>query len=246
MRKICVALSKGGVSKSVSACTISHSLAMAGKRVLLIDTDDQGQDAFLLGVKPPLCLADVLGDGVNVEDALYEAREGLFLLAGGRSLAGIKRAIGKKDFGAELTLSQSLEKVEGKFDFVVVDTSPSWDSLTINSLFYCKEVFTPVSLEILTLNSLLEFSSRLKGVQAFHKDLSHAYLVPTFYDARVRKSSEIMEQLKKHYPEQICDPVRYCVKISESAGFGQTIFEFAPKSSGAKDYQKIVQRILRK
>lgn len=245
MRKICVALSKGGVSKSVSSCTLSHGLTLTGKRVLLIDTDDQGQDEFLLGVKPTHGLADVLNGGVSVEDAMHKARDGLFLLSGGRSLAGVKRSIGKKDFGAEQTLSQALKCIEGKFDFVFVDTSPSWDALTINALFYCKEVLTPVSLEILTLNSLVEFSSRLKGVQEFHKELKHSYLVPTFYDGRVKKSSEIMEQLKKHYPDQICDPIRYCVRISESAGFGQTIYEYAPKSSGAKDYQKIVHRILK-
>lgn len=246
MRKICVALSKGGVSKSVSACTLSHGLTLAGKRILLIDTDDQGQDEFLLGVRPTHSLADVLNGEVSVKDAMHEARENLFLLSGGRSLAGVKRSIGKKDFGAELTLSQALEPIQGRFDFVIVDTSPSWDALTINSLFYCKEVLTPVSLEILTLNSLIEFSDRLKEVQAFHKELKHSYLVPTFYDGRVKKSSEIMLQLKKHYPDQICDPIRYCVRISESAGFGQTIYEYAPKSSGAKDYQKIVHRILEK
>lgn len=244
MRKICIALSKGGVSKSVSACTLSHGLSLVGKRVLLIDTDDQGQDGFLLGVQPQYGLADVLNEEVSVESAMHEARDGLFLLSGGKSLSGVKRAISKRDFGAEMTLSRALDPIEGKFDFIIIDTSPSWDALTINSLFYCKEVLTPVSLEILSLNSLVEFSKRLRGVQEFHRELKHAYLVPTFYDGRVKKSSEIMGQLKKHYPDQICDPIRYCVRISESAGFGQTIYEYAPKSSGAKDYQKIVHRIL--
>jgi chromosome partitioning protein len=244
MRKICVALSKGGVAKSSTSVSVSHGLAMQGKRVLLVDTDDQGQDAFLLGVNPNKGLADVLNEEIQAKDALYEARPNLWILSGGRALAGVKRSIGRKDFGAEQTLSDYLKPLEPLFDFVIVDTAPGWDTLTINSLFYCTEVLTPVSLEILTLNSLAEFSARLKSVQAYNRELKHSYLVPTFWDRRVKKCSEILEQLRKYYPEQLCEAIKICVRISESAGFGKTIYEYAPSSSGARDYQKIVERIL--
>lgn len=244
MRKICVSLSKGGVGKSSTCVSIAHGLALAGKKVLLVDTDDQGQDAFLLGVKPPYGLAEIMNEDVTAEEAIFEARDNLWILSGGKALSGIKRAIGRKDFGAEQSLSDALSPLEGKFDFVIVDTSPSWDTLTINSLFYCEEILTPVSLEVLTLNSLVEFTERLKSVQAYNKQLKHAYLLPTFWDRRVKKSSEILEQLKKHFPSQLCEPVKYSVRLSECAGFGKTIFEYAPTSSGAVDYKKIVQRIL--
>lgn len=244
MRKICISLSKGGVGKSSTCVSLAHGLALAGKKVLLVDTDDQGQDSFLLGVKPKHGLADVLNDDVKAEDALHQARENLWILAGGKALSGIKRSIGRKDFGAEQTLSQALSPLEKQFDFVIVDTAPSWDTLTINALFYCTEVLTPVSLEILTLNSLAEFTERLKSVQNYNKQLKYKYLLPTFLDRRVKKSSEILDQLRKYYPELLCEPVKYSVRISESAGFGQTIYEYAPKSSGAKDYETTVQRIL--
>ena len=162
----------------------------------------------------------------------------------GKALSGVKRAIGRKDFGAEQTLTQALTPLENNFDFVIVDTSPSWDTLTINSLFYCNEVLTPVSLEILTLNSLVEFTERLKSVQRFNSNLTYKYLLPTFWDRRVKKSSEILEQLKKYYPTIVCDPVKYSVRLSESAGFGKTIYEYAPHSTGVEDYEKTVQRIL--
>lgn len=244
MRKICVALSKGGVAKSSTAVSIAHGLALKGKKVLLIDTDDQGQDAFLLGVKPKYDLADVLNEKARADEAAFEARKNLWILAGGTPLAAVKREISRKDFAPEQTLSDSLASLEGKFDFIIVDTSPSWDTLTINALFYCTEVLTPVSLEALTLNSLVEFAERLKKVQLHNKTLKHAYLLPTFYDRRVKKSEEILSQLKKYYSGQLCNPIKYCVRISESAGFGKTIYEFAPSSTGAKDYQKTVQRIL--
>ena len=244
MRKICISLSKGGVGKSSTCVSLAHGLALAGKKVLLVDTDDQGQDSFLLGVKPKYGLADVLNEDVKAEDALHQARDNLWILAGGKALSGIKRSIGRKDFGAEQTLSQALHSLDKQFDFVIVDTAPSWDTLTINALFYCTEVLTPVSLEILTLNSLAEFSERLKSVQTYNKQLEYKYLLPTFLDRRVKKSTEILDQLRKYYPKLLCEPVKYSVRISESAGFGQTIYEYAPNSSGAKDYETMVQRIL--
>ncbi len=245
MRKIAISLSKGGVAKSSTAVSLAHGLALQKKRVLIIDTDDQGQDAFLLGVKPPCGLAEVLNEDMTLIDAIYEARHGLSILSGGKSLSGVKRSIGRKDFGAEQTLADALQPIEGQFDFVIIDTSPSWDALTINSLFYAQEVLTPVSLEVLTINSLAEFVKSLEAVKRFNKQLLHRYVLPTFLDGRVKKSAEILEQLKKHFPGQLCDPIRYNVRISESAGFGQTIFEYAPNSPGAKDYAKLIKRILK-
>ncbi len=245
MRRIAITLNKGGVGKSSSAISIAHGLALKKKRVLLIDTDDQGQDAFLLGLKPKTGLAEVLNEDVPIKDAIVEARQNLWLLAGGKALSGVKRSIGRKDFGAERTLSDALASIEKDFDYCIIDTSPAWDPLTINTLFYATEVLTPVSLEILTINSLTEFSDRLASVQRFNKNLKHSYLVPTFYDRRVKKSAEILSHLKKHFKKQMCEPIKYSVRISESAGFGQTIFEYAPKSSGAKDYKKVVERIMK-
>jgi chromosome partitioning protein len=245
MRKICVGLSKGGVGKSSTSVSLAHGLAIAGRKVLLIDTDDQGQDAFLLGIKPNEGLAEVLDKNKAINKVLLEARDNLWLLCGGKALSGAKRMIGRKDFGGEQTLAEALSPLEDEFDYIIIDTSPSWDALTINSLFYATEVLTPVSLEILTINSLLEFSKSLTTVQRFNKNLSHRYVLPTFLDGRVKKSEEILGQLKHHYKDQLCHPIKYSVRLSEAPGFGQTIFEFAKTSTGAKDYQKLVTRILK-
>lgn len=245
MKRIAVSLSKGGVAKSTTSVFIAHGLSLHGKKVLLIDTDDQGQDAFLLGCKPKHGLADVVLKGIAIEEAIHEARTNLWILAGGKALAAVKREIGRKEIAPERTLSDAMAPIESKFDYIIVDTSPSWDTLTINALFYATEVITPVSLEVLTLNSLIEFTNSLKSVQRFHAKLSHKYILPTFLDGRVKKSKEILKQIEKHHAEKMCEPIRYSVRISESAGFGQTIYEYARDSTGAKDYEKLVQRILK-
>ena len=106
MRKIAVSLSKGGVGKTTTAVNLSAGLARSGYKVLLIDTDTQGQSSRALGVRPGAGLAELISGEVKPEEAVLEARPDLFLLSGGRSLAGLKRLIDRKDYGSEMTLSE--------------------------------------------------------------------------------------------------------------------------------------------
>lgn len=244
MRKIAVALSKGGVGKTTSAVNLAAGLAEAGRRVLLIDVDTQGQGARALGLQPTVGLAELAAGDAAADEAITPARPNLWLLAGGRGLAGLKRLISRKDFGGERTLAEVLQPLEGRYDYVILDTAPGWDALSVNVLFYATEVLAPVSLEVMTLQGLLEFSRSLAAIQQYYPALSLRYILPTFYDRRVRKSEEILEQLRVYYGQRLCDPIRYSVRLSEAPGFGQTIFEYAPRSPGAEDYQKLTERIL--
>ena len=140
MRRIAVALSKGGVGKTTTAVNLAAGLAGAGERVLLVDLDTQGQVAKALGIQPAGGLADVVLDGAPPRKAVVEAREGLGLLAGGRALAGLKRDIARRDYGGERTLAEALAPLDGAYDLVVLDTAPAWDTLTVNALFYASEV----------------------------------------------------------------------------------------------------------
>ena len=245
MRKIAVALSKGGVGKTTTAVSLAAGLAKAGKSVLLIDVDTQGQAGRALGCEPEAGLAELANGESRLDEAIIQARENLWLLAGGRSLAGLKRLITRQDFGGEQTLTESLAPLEGRYDYAILDTAPGWDALTVNVLFYADEALSPVSLEVMTLQGLSEFARSLASIKKYHTQLTLRYILPTFFDRRVRKSEEILAQLREHYPTQVCDPVRYSVRLSESPGYGQTIFEYAPHSPGAEDYQKLTERILK-
>ncbi len=243
MRRIAVSLSKGGVGKTTTAVNLAAGLALAGYKVLLVDTDTQGQAGYMLGVKPKAGLTELMTGELPAEQCMLEARERLWLLAGGKSLAGVKRLIARKDFRGEMTLAEAMTPFDGRFDFVILDTSPGWDVLTINVLFYVTEVLIPVSLEVMAIQGLLEFSRSLASVQNYHKNLALKYVVPTFMDKRVKQSSEILAQLESYYNSRLCTPIRYNVRLSEAPGHGKTIYEYAPGSPGAKDYRELVRKV---
>lgn len=239
-RKICVTLSKGGVGKTTTAVNLSAGLAMAGYKVLLIDTDTQGQSAFLLGKKPRAGLTELLTGELTAKETIIEARPNLSLLSGGRSLAGVKRIIDKKSFGSEWTLTETMEGLDKDYDFVIIDTSPGWDQLTVNVLFYATEILTPVSLEVMSLHGLAEFIKNLHAIKRY-KQIDLNYVLPTFLDERVEQPQNIYRKLQSLYGDKVCQPVRYDEQLSRSPSHGQTIFEFLPDGIGAEDYRSLVR-----
>ncbi|EKO38605.1 MAG: ATPase involved in chromosome partitioning [Solidesulfovibrio magneticus str. Maddingley MBC34] len=242
-RRIGVMLSKGGVGKTTTAVNLAAALAGLGKRTLLIDADTQGQCAYALGVTPGKGLAEYVDGSVSAEDALTLVRDNLWLLAGGKSLAGLKRLISRKDFGGERTLDDALSGLDDRFDVIVVDSAPGWDALTVNVLFYVRELLVPVALEAMSLQGFSEFLRSFAAVSRYRPQLALRYVVPTFLDKRVRGPAALAEELAALYPDRICPAVRYNAKLSEAPAEGRTIFEFAPRSPGAKDYQTLAERV---
>jgi chromosome partitioning protein len=244
MRCIAVALSKGGVGKTTTAVNLAAGLVRHGCSVLLVDMDTQGQAAKMLGVQPENGMAEVISSEVRLDQAILEARSGLWLLPGGRTLAGLKRVIDRKEFGGERTVSETLAPLDDCYDYAIVDTAPGWDVLTVNALFYAQEIIAPVALEVMALQGLAEFEHSLQAIQRYHTELRLRYVLPTFLDRRVRKSENMLRQLKTYYGNQLCAPIRYNVRLSEAPGFGQTVFEYAAASPGAVDYLALTERIL--
>ena len=245
MRKIAIALAKGGVGKTTTAANLAHGLSRAGQTVLLVDLDTQGGLEDALGIQPQAGLAELILEERSLSQAIVEARPGLHLLAGGRALAGIKRLQARMDFGGEKLIAKALAPLESQYQYALLDFAPSWDGVSIAALFYAQEILAPISLEPLAIKGLASFMQRIEDIQEHHAGLSLRYILPTFLDRRVRKSQEILEQLQGYAGEMLCQPIRYNVKLSEAPAHGLTIFEYAPHSSGAEDYQALTERIER-
>jgi len=243
VRKIAVALSKGGCGKTTTAISLAAGLARRGSRVLLVDTDTQGQIGPALGLQPETGLAELLSGQIELEQAILQAREGLWIMGGGQALGGSKRALARLDIGSERVLAKALAPLAGQYDYLILDTAPGWDTLTVNVLFAAEEVLAPVSLEPLTLRGLMDFQGRLEAIQEYHPSLRLRYILPTFLDGRVRKSQDLLAQLQAHYGALLCQPIRYNVRLSEAPAFGLSIYEHAPGSTGAADYQQLTERI---
>jgi chromosome partitioning protein len=242
LRKVAFTNAKGGVAKTTTCVNVGAALALADYRTLLVDCDTQGQVTKSLGVQAGEGLAELVQGDAGLEDVQIEARENLFVIAGGGKLSGVKRMISQRDMRSELVLSEALGGLRG-YDFVLLDTAPSWDVLNVNCLFYVEEILIPVSMEALALQGIGDFLGRVKEVQRYRDGLLVRGIIPTFYDGRVKKSAEILEQLERHFPDAVWPTVRYNSKLSEAPGFGQNIFEYAKRSNGAADYARLAQRL---
>ncbi|MEG2004530.1 MAG: ParA family protein [Bilophila sp.] len=245
MRKLAICLAKGGVGKTTTATNLACGLASHGKKVLLVDCDTQGQAGFFLGIKPKEGLAEVLQKTRTFAEVVCEIRPKLDLLAGGRTLSDATLAIASRTMGIERALSEALRPAEGHYDLVILDMAPGWDLLSVNALIYAREIIAPVELQMAAVESLGQFVERVEDVQVYNPELTIRYVLPTMWDKRSKESQDILERLALVYPEQLCDPIKASVKLFEATGQGQSIFEYAPKSTGAADYAKLIARVLR-
>ena len=239
MRKIAIANRKGGVGKSTTAVSLAHGLAEAGKRALLVDTDQQGHCALLLGVDPEHGLADLF-EGADPGDAIMEARPGLFLLAGSLGLTAVDREISRRMSRVEYALGDVLRPFENQFDVVLLDTAPGMSYLSVNSLFYADEILVPCSMEVLAVEGALRFQKELEDLVAGKP----FQVVPTFVDGRVSRTEKILESLVSIFGERVTYPVRYSTRLAESPAAGQTIFEYRRKEKVADDYRRLVGVLL--
>jgi len=244
-RIIAISLSKGGVGKTTTAVNLAAALSLENKRVLLIDADTQGQVGQVLGVQAAHGLAEIVSGEISSDSALIQARPGLDLIGGGPNLAGVKREIARAEFGGERLISEALGMIDADYDYVIIDTSPGWDALQVNVLFYAREVLAPVPLETMAVQGLVAFMQRIQTIQKYNDQLQLSYVLPTGFDRRVKQSFEILKQLEKRLGDSLCDPIRYNIRLSEAPAHGQHIFEYSPKCAGAVDYLRLAQRIIK-
>jgi len=132
-------------------------------------------------------------------------------------------------------------QVSRKYDYVVVDCGPSLNLLNQNALSYADEVIIPVTCDYLALVGVKQVLRTLKDIERhLHHAVRVAAVLPTFFDSRTRLAREVLETLRGHFKTKCLEPVRTNTRLAEAPSYRKTIFEYAPQSHGAADYNRVV------
>lgn len=247
-RRIAILNQKGGTGKTTTAVNLAAGLAERRSDVLLIDTDAQGNVGVSLGVAGEKSLYHVLVDGIDPEDASVPVRKHLEVITSDSTLAAAEIFLARQtpEVRSKL-LMKRLDKmqVSRRYDFVIIDCGPSLNLLNQNALSYVDEVLIPVTCDYLALVGVKQVLRTIKDVE---RHLGHAVRVsgvlPTFYDGRTRLAREVLETLQGHFKHKCLEPIRLNTRLAEAPSHKKTIFEYAPVSHGAADYNRVCDWVL--
>lgn len=236
---------KGGTGKTTTVVNLAAGLAIRGARVLCIDLDSQGSLATYLGVNHDFTLRHLITGEATPGSCIIQARDNLDLILSDTSLHDVEGAlwrVGNRKVASSI-LVKRMQAING-YDYIILDHSPSASLLNDSGLHYAQQIIVPVSMDYLALIGVRQVIRMLKTIASIldhHIELG--LILPTFFDARQRKDREILDILKQHFANQLALPIRENVSLSEAPGHHMSIYEYAPKSYGAKDYAQLVERV---
>lgn len=249
MRTIAVVNFKGGTGKTTTAVNLAAGLARLGQRVLLIDADPHAGLTHTFGAPPSPSLSDVLAGHLRLPRAIFPARESIHLLPGNPTLSNAARE--RSDYvKLKKALGSALRACADAYDLVLIDCAASLIPLTVATLALADEYIIPTQVEYLSLlglNQVLETLARIRapGRPPHQVDnLNVALIVPTFYDVRRRVARLLVARLRETFGPRVAPPIRTSVRFAEAPALHRTIFEHAPGSSAAFDYQRLVDYFL--
>ena len=243
-RRIAVFNHKGGTGKTTTAVSLAAGLAERGHRVLLVDTDAQGNVAVSLDAGTQRSLYHVLVMGLRFSAAVQTVRPGLDLLPANETLAAAELYLAGRQ-NRHQVLSQRLAPADSAYDYVVIDCSPSLSLMNQNALIFADSVLVPVACDYLSLVGVRQVLKTVKHVNnLLHHPVRIWGVLPTFYDSRAKICNEALDTLKDHFGGLCLQPIRSTIKLKEAPANGVTIFEHAPSAHGAEDYRALVERLL--
>jgi chromosome partitioning protein len=235
---------KGGTGKTTTAVSVAAGLAAAGRKVLLVDADGQGNVAVSLDLKSERSLYHVLVMGLSVEQAVVNARPNLDVLVSNETLAAAELYLAGRA-QRDRVMATRLDRARELYDHVIIDCSPSLSLMNQNALVFADAVLCPVACDYLSLVGVRQVLRTIKHVNRL---LSHPVrfwgVLPTFYDARARICQEALSTLRDHFGDRCLEPVSMAIKVKEAPASGKTLFEHAPESRPTQDYQKVVNRLI--
>lgn len=212
---------------------------------MLLDNDAQASATDVLGATgtPTPGVYGLIVSGTRPEDLAVEVETGLSLIPSSRTLSLVDQWLAMQTRREEI-LKRRLSALN-HYDFVLLDTAPTLSLLNINALTYATEVWIPVSMEYLALEGVRQV---VEALQMIREELEHTvqvrYVIPTFYDVRNAKTAAVLDALVASFGDAVTAPIRVNVRLSEAPGHHQSIFDYAPHSAGAEDFQALTRRII--
>ena len=246
---ISVANQKGGVGKTTTTVNLSTILAKKGKKVLLIDTDPQGNATSGLGVSKDVELSvyDILIGDTEFDETLQEtAIKNLKVCPSNISLAGAEVQLVSM-MSREQRLKTKLDKIKDQYDYILIDCPPSLGLVTLNAFTASDSVLIPVQCEYFALEGLGQLLNTVNLVKKhLNKNLEIEGALLTMYDARTNLSNQVVKEVKKYFENKVYKTViPRNVRLSEAPSYGLPITIYDPRSKGAKAYEKFAKELLK-
>jgi len=234
------------VTKTTTTVNLGYGLARAGKRVLVIDTDAQSNSTYsLLGtLDQEVTLFDVLINGARISDAIVpSSQDGLYLVPSSINLSAADLLMASAA-GRELKLTRALKQVSD-FDYVLIDTPPNLGVLTVNAFMACTDVIIPIAL---TTYALIGISILETTMQELRENLDvplPIFGVVANLDDHTRLSTDVLSAVREHFGELLFDSViPRNIKVEEAHNQIACLFDYAPTSTGAVAYTKLVKEVI--
>jgi chromosome partitioning protein len=257
---ISVVNQKGGVGKTTTTVNLGAALALAGKKVLLVDMDAQANLTTHLGHGPKEDLEGTGGDGgggpewtvydvlkgtKRIQEVTIHRSERLDLVPASLLLSAADLELGGV-VGRELLLKRALDRVREAYDIVLVDCPPTLGLLSLNALAAVDKVIVPVQSEYLALHGVRQLLDTIDQVRSvYNTQLVVGGVLICLHDSRKRLARAVADTIRAYFGQLVFETVvRENVALAEAPASGQTVFEYAPRSTGAEDYGALAQEVL--
>jgi chromosome partitioning protein len=243
-----VANQKGGVGKTSVAVNLSASMAHYGKRVLLVDLDPQGNATTGSGIDKSAVentVYEMLLGEATAANARVRADGGYDVIAANRNLAGAEIEMIDID-RREFRLKDALDAVRADYDFMVIDSPPALNMLTVNGFTAADSVIIPMQCEYYALEGLSDLVGTLRKVKTnLNSRIEIEALVRTMFDPRSTLTQQVSDEIKKHYGDKVFDTViPRNIRIAEAPSFGKPVLLHDPLSKGALSHLAFARELL--